>query len=250
LCVANGLTARVAIRSAAGNQEIILSCRLRALSTNTATPAARRRRRRHRRHRNTTMGDAANLVATAMPASIAPTPVTSPPHFSPIPSPPPAKRTRKAVKRRCEAELLRYEGEEDTLLLSPPHGSPPPPALLPHPPPITPPMSRTPPPLPPLEQGLTMPICATPELPSPTAAPTDLSTPPPTALAPQPASEIAGPAHCPATADRPPSLPPWPESYVFSTDPDRIVCRKCCQRHYNFRWYSRCFMCHMNENRT
>jgi hypothetical protein len=38
------------------------------------------------------------------------------PRYSPIPSLPPAKRTRRAVKRQCEAELLRSEEGEDTLL--------------------------------------------------------------------------------------------------------------------------------------
>jgi hypothetical protein len=48
-------------------------------------------------------------------------------------------------------------------------------------------------------------------------------------------SRFAGaePVQCPVTVDGPPSPPSWPESYVFSTDPDRIVCRKCCKRHYS-----------------
>jgi hypothetical protein len=41
----------------------------------------------------------------------------------------------------------------------------------------------------------------------------------------------------------PPTPPPWPEAYVFSSDLHRIVCRKCCNHHYNFRWYNHCFMC-------
>ncbi len=252
-------------RSAASTQEIMLSCCLRALSTNIAAPVFRRRQ-------NTTMGELANHVATAVPAPTAPPdskplppeslwPEHSPPKhplpesllpcFSPIPSPPPAKRTRKAVKRHCEAELLGLRDQgEDTLLLSPLHGLPPPPALSPHPLPITTPMSRTPPTLSPSEQGPFTLICATPELPSPTAAPTDCSTPLPATLVPQPAPEVADPAQCPATTDRPPSLPSWPESYVFSTDPEVIVCHKCCKCHYSFRRYSHCFRCHMNENRT
>jgi hypothetical protein len=48
LCVANGFTGRVAIRSAAGTQEITLSCHLRAPSTITTAPVAR-----CRRHQNT-----------------------------------------------------------------------------------------------------------------------------------------------------------------------------------------------------
>jgi hypothetical protein len=142
LCVANGFSARVAIRSAAGTQEMMLSCRLRAPATIlTAEVAPRCRRRRQ----NSTVGDVAKQLAAATPAHAAP-PVSEPlppepsrpehsppehpppesslPRHSPIPSPPPAKRTTKVVKRRCEAELLRGGGEWDTLLLSPPHGSP------------------------------------------------------------------------------------------------------------------------------
>jgi hypothetical protein len=43
------------------------------------------------------------------------------PDFSsnPSPSAPPAKRTRKVARRRCEAELLRDGREEEALVLSP-----------------------------------------------------------------------------------------------------------------------------------
>jgi hypothetical protein len=194
-----------------------------------------------------------------------------------IPSPPPAKRTRKAVKRRCEAELLRGGGEWGTLLLSPPHGSPLQSVLPPQPQsPITLPPPQTPPSL--LPPGPSSPIRATPEPPSPTTALSDFLTPPPTASVPQSAHEAAAPEDAApedaapeaATPDvaspdaaapeittnensepvkGPPPPPPWPEAYIFSTDPDRIVCRKCCKRHYNFRWYSHCFMCHMDESR-
>jgi hypothetical protein len=74
-----------------------------------------------------------------------PTPESLLPRYSPIPSLPPAKQTRKAMKRRCEAELLRNKGEEDTLLLSPLHDSPPLPALSPLSMPITFSILRTPP---------------------------------------------------------------------------------------------------------
>jgi hypothetical protein len=183
LCVANGFSARVAIRSAAGTQEITLSCRLRAPATILiAQVAPRRRRRRHRRRRNPTVGDVAKQLSVATPAHAAP-PVSEPsppepswpehsppehpppesslPRHSPIPSPLPAKRTRKAVKRRCKAELLRGGGEWDTLLLSPPRGSPP--QTVPSPQqqsPITLPPPRTPPSLSP--PGPSSPIRATP----------------------------------------------------------------------------------------
>jgi hypothetical protein len=80
--------------------------------------------------------------------------------------------------------------------------------------------------------------------PSPTAAPVIINTPPSSCGSP--------PMQAPNTADLaldappatgPPTPPPWPEADVFSADPDRIVCRKCCKRHYNYRWYSHCFMC-------
>ncbi len=72
LCVANGFTARVAIHSAAGNQEITLSCRLRVPSTSMTAQVARRRRQRRRRRQNTNMGDVANHLTAATPALIAP----------------------------------------------------------------------------------------------------------------------------------------------------------------------------------
>jgi hypothetical protein len=64
--------ARVAIHSAAGNQEITLSCRLRVPSTSMTAQVARRWRWRRRRRRNTNMGDVANHLAAATPALIAP----------------------------------------------------------------------------------------------------------------------------------------------------------------------------------
>jgi hypothetical protein len=85
--------------------------------------------------------------------------------------------------------------------------------------------------------------------PSPTPAPVILSTPPTPSVSP-PAAATTDPAQCAPSAVGLPIPPPWPESYVFSADPDHIVCHKCCKRHYNFWWYCHCFMCHMNENRT
>jgi hypothetical protein len=52
------------------------------------------------------------------------------------------------------------------------------------------------------------------------------------------------------TTSEPPPPPPWPEGYVFSTDPDRIICRYCCKRHYNYKWYSHCYLCLTNENKS
>ncbi len=53
----------------------------------------------------------------------------------------------------------------------------------------------------------------------------------------------------PATSEPPPP-PPWPEGYIFSTDPDNIICRYCCKRQYNYKWYSHCYLCHTNENKS
>jgi hypothetical protein len=147
---------------------------------------------------------------------------------------------------------VRGEGEGDTLLLTPLHGSPLPSALSPQQSSISSPLPRTPPTTSPPDPS--SPIRASLDPLLPTTAPADFLTLPPTALAPQSAPEAAKiedaePVQCLVTADGPPSPLPWPEPYVFSTDPDRIICRKCCKRHYNFRWYSHCFMCHMDESR-
>ncbi len=88
------------------------------------------------------------------------------------------------------------------------------------------------------------PSSAAPTLP---AAPVIPSTSPtPCVLTPVPTTHDL--AQCAPSAVGLPTLPPWPKSYVFLADPDCIICRECCKRHYNFRWYSHCFMCHMKEN--
>jgi hypothetical protein len=92
--------------------------------------------------------------------------------------------------------------------------------------------------------GSPLPACTTPDHPSPSAAPVVTTTPPSSpGPPPTPAPAAEEPADKGPPVSGPPTPPPWPEAYVFSTDPDRIVCRKCCNRHYNFRWYSHCFMC-------
>jgi hypothetical protein len=40
------------------------------------------------------------------------------------------------------------------------------------------------------------------------------------------ATATADPAHGAPPVTGPPTLPPWPEAYVFSADPDRIMCFK------------------------
>jgi hypothetical protein len=190
---------------------------------------------------------AARALGARALATIQPMPESLLPRHLLITSPPPAKRTRKAMKRRCEAELLRDEGEDGNLLLSPLRHLPPPPVLSPLSTPSSPPTPRMPPPPSPPEPRPSTPIRTTPVPPSPTAAPADLLTPPPIAVSPPPdaVDEYAELVQCMVTTDGPPPPPPWTESYVFSDDPDRIVCRKCCNRHYNYRWYNHCFMCHV-----
>jgi hypothetical protein len=94
--------------------------------------------------------------------------------------------------------------------------------------------------------GLPPPACATPDHPSPSlsAAPVLVITPPSSRVSPLlPAPATGEPVGEGPPATGPPTPPPWPEAYVFSTDPNRTVCHKCCNQHYNFRWYSHCFMC-------
>jgi hypothetical protein len=95
----------------------------------------------------------------------------------------------------------------------------------------------------------------TPDLSSPPPAPSSISSPSSAPEPPSPphaaveaTSATASPAPSPQTpaSTGPPTPPPWPPAYVFSTDPDRIVCRKCCNHHYNYRWYRHCCLC----NRT
>jgi hypothetical protein len=80
--------------------------------------------------------------------------------------------------------------------------------------------------------------------PLPTAGPVIINTPPSSrGSLPLPAPTTADLALDVPPANQPPTPPPWPEAYVFSAGPDHIVCRKCCNCHYNYRWYSHCFMC-------
>ncbi len=132
-------------------------------------------------------------------------------------------------RRRCEAELLRDGGEEEMLFLSPLNTTPPSPGLRPQP--------LTPPPAPsstrqsPLPAQLS-PACATPDHPLPTTTPVIISTLPSShRLPPMPTPTTANLVLDAPPATGPPTPPPRPEAYVFSADPDRIECRKCCNRH-------------------
>ncbi len=145
-------------------------------------------------------------------------------------------------------ELLRDSDADDELQLSPisQHRlatfSPAPPAF-PTPiysdPPSTPILSP-----PSIEQPVALAV-------SPTDTPHSPPAPPMTPTSPQQPAPPAAPPEKevhPRTPASPPPPPPWSEA--FSTDPDRILCRKCCKRSYIFRWYSHCYMCHLNEPKT
>jgi hypothetical protein len=235
-CIDSGLRTRIVIRHQDGSHEISISCRLSAppVDAHAPTYARRRRRRRNRAPIAAAASQSASQPAQGARAHSTPSPTASSPPKETSPTTvasPPAKRTRKAAKRRCEAELLRESNADDELLLSPIS------------PARTAPLSPVPPAPSTSKESDSDPACTPPSEPSspspallimPAASPADPPTPPsapPTT--PPPSRAPAGP----------PPPPPWPEAYVFSTDPDRIVCRKCCNRHYNFRWYSHCFMC-------
>jgi hypothetical protein len=153
-CVASGLKARFAVRYVAGVQEASLTCSLSPPISATNAPTIKRRRRRHRRRvlAATVATDTPPLADVAMtskplPCQMAPStaharPLTPPaapsaPPQAPISSletsppatPPPAKRTRRAVKRRCEVELLRGEGWDGELVISPLSCTSPPPSI-------------------------------------------------------------------------------------------------------------------------
>jgi hypothetical protein len=185
---------------------------------------------------------------------------------APLIASPPAKHNRKATRRKCEVELLRENDSDDELLLTPTsHAlvSPPSPKSVSPASPLAPPgpvVSR----FPSIERTdeastLTPLQTITPEK-TPPMAPAPPTTPPaqsvlqaeiPDRLQPPPSSQPTAP---PAKEEPqrapagPPPPPPWSEA--FSTDPDRIICRKCCKRSYVFRWYTHCYMCHSWESKT
>ncbi len=128
-CVSSGLKTRISLSNTSGLQEVTIMCHF----PSSLTSAPRRRRRRRPRR----CGQAVSATATtrtssppmtlALPSTgrehplpIPPVPELSPHKSLPTPSPPPAKRTKKAVKRRCEAELLRGDGVEDDVYVPPP----------------------------------------------------------------------------------------------------------------------------------
>ncbi len=125
-------------------------------------------------------------------------PESSLPVSSPVLSPLPVKRTRKAVKQR-HAKLLWGGGKEEDL-----HRSP---------------LTSTSP--------LSVPLLPLPtsEQPSPASTPAIVSTPPtqlvsPPLLPPAPADW----AHSPLMSTRPATPAPWTDGQVFPAGPDLIIC--------------------------
>jgi hypothetical protein len=247
-CIDSGLRTRLILRHQAGSNEISISCRLNAPPADVyAPPNVRRRRRRRKR-----APAAAPAVSNPSPPldsgpshKTAPSPQTTAPREAPSPAEaasPPAKRTRKAARRRCELELLRYndtdDESDDDLHLSPasqarqttPIDSEPTPVAQPTP--VSSPVSSP-----------TTPTSTTPAPPSLQAESPAGQPPPPSPPTTPPDKEE--PTRAPAG---PPPPPPW--SDAFSTDPDQIICRKCCKRSYVFRWYSHCYLCHISESKT
>ncbi len=111
-CIDSGLRTRIVIRYQDSSHEISISCRLSAPPVGAHAPAYARRRRRRRKRAPVAAAasSSASQPAQGARAHSTPSPPTSTPPKEPSPatiSSPPAKRTRKAAKRRCEVELLR-----------------------------------------------------------------------------------------------------------------------------------------------
>ncbi len=122
-CVDSGLRTRLILRHQAGSNEITISCRLNAPTSDASAPSDVRRRRCLR---NRAPAAAATSLAPppdlGIPLPTAPSSLTSTPQESPSPAEtatPPAKRTLKAARHRCEVELLHDSDTDDELLLSP-----------------------------------------------------------------------------------------------------------------------------------
>ncbi len=118
-CIDSGLWTRIIFRHQAGIHEISISCRLTAPPSDACAPADVRRCRRQRKR----VPAAAATSPAAPPVLGAPRPTaTSPPASNSPEAPSPAtiasllaKRTRKAARRRCEAELLRESDVDEEL---------------------------------------------------------------------------------------------------------------------------------------
>jgi hypothetical protein len=253
-CVRAGLKARVAIRHAAGPHEVTLSCYFSTKPPPNAPAARRRRRRRLRRDPVATdaatapdavggnksppsarakdydslatthaaidadtapdyvCGDKPPPAARAETESDATTPAVppSPPLISP-----PAKRTRKAAKRRCEVELLRDEELEGEIQLSPL-------SCATHTPSLSPPT----PPTPPENDDLQLLLSS----PTPTS-PSALPMPSPTTSSPPSSPRLPAPP-----IDKSPTIPAAPPmSAYFPSCPFKVICRYCLQDDHDVR---------------
>jgi hypothetical protein len=158
----------------------------------------------------------------------------------------PAKQTQKAARRSCEVELLRDSDTDEELILSSVSqarqatlidSDPAPQSHLRR---TRRPQCCRPQRRPRRFYRLNTTVSLPPPPPSPPTSPP--STVQPVTLAEPPFREVLSPR--PAS---PPPPPPW--SDAFSTNSDRIICRKCCNRSYVFRWYSHCYMCHLNDSK-
>ncbi len=116
-CIDAGLRTRLILRHQAGSNEISISCRLNAPPADVYTPPnVRRRRRRRKRAPAAAVSNPSPPLDSGPSHKTAPSPQKTAPREAPSPAEaasPPAKRTRKAARRRCELELLRYNDTDD-----------------------------------------------------------------------------------------------------------------------------------------
>jgi hypothetical protein len=172
--------------------------------------------------------------------------------------PVPAKRTRKAAKRRCEIVLLRGVGVENALCLSTHYTHAPSASLnAPTAEPVTGILAGSS--AGNIHDGLPTapantdnwhprPFHTSPgSMHHPLAPPTSAGLPsPPPSVAPV-TTVLASPELAPPE----PAAPPlWPEAYILSTNLDQIMFLKCCKRNYNYKWYNHCSMCYMDEKKA
>jgi hypothetical protein len=174
--------------------------------------------------------------------AITPAMPPSPPVVSP-----PAKRTRKAAKRRCEVELLRDEELEGELQLSPL-------SCATHSPSLSPPTPSTLPKNVPFHDDLQLPP-SSPTLPSSPSAPPSPTSPsappmpsPPTSSPPTSPRFQALPT--PPPIDKSPTIPAAPPmSAYFPSCPFKVICRYCLRDDHDV-WYRQCPNCYKKRGGT
>jgi hypothetical protein len=117
-CSESGLRTRLILRHQAGSYEISISCRLSAPPSDANAPHNVRRRRRRRNRAPATAPPRTAPPSYPAASSLPPSIPRDVPSLT-EPASPQAKRTRKAARRRCEAELLREHDSDEDLQLSP-----------------------------------------------------------------------------------------------------------------------------------